>query len=261
MQEENKEITPEELAKRGLLVPTNQDLLQQQEEKGEELSLNTRINTPEMLFVLKQAIQQQGNSIRRGFIRIGRFLYLIRRDRAWEQEDCESFQQWITENWEFLRIKQRAVYYLIEIFENLVLKLGVEIKELEQIDQSDAKEICRYATPKNVYELIEMAKVAPSYREFKKSLEIMSKGKGWEEQETGECLHQEIIIQYKCLNCGFVFWQPPLETKSIVDRIGVLNQDKIKEFLKEVEIKKASSRTFKKSKKEKDNLTRGLKKD
>ena len=252
----SEEISSSELASKGILVP--KILPKPFETINEELNLNTKINTIELLFNLKQAIQQERWDIQRKFLRMARYLYLVHRDEAWRLEEAESFHQWINDNYEFIGMRERNVYNLLEIFRTLVVNLHIKLEELEKVKITEALEIIKYATPKNIYQLINIAKSSPNLKEFKLGLRALATGEKWDEINTKICHHNNLIVIYKCQDCGFHFFSLPKGSRNVVDKEGFLDPNKIDKEIKLLQNSVVKSREQDKDRKK--TLTRGLQK-
>ena len=223
------ENTNDELAQKGILaVPVQKD----------ELSVFEKINSPELVFEIKKSIREIRWKIGLNWLLIGKFLYLVKRDKAWRFDDVDNFGQWITDNHEFIGLGLRAAYYLTEIFENLIMKLKVEPEQLAEIDRSSAREICKYATERNINRLLKLAK-ENTYHELVKKLKAMAKGKDLEEIGImDECKHRGVVVVYKCPECSLGFYLLPKTAHFITDKSGIINENKAKKIAPNVRVVK-----------------------
>jgi len=246
------ENSAEELAKKGILaIPTKKD----------ELSVRVKIDSPELVFEIKKSIQEIRWKIGMNWLLIGKFLYLIKRDNAWKFDGVENFGQWIADNREFIGLGIRAAYYLTEIWENLVMKLGITPDQLADIDRSSAREICKYATPKNVNGLLELAR-GNTYTGLIQKLKAMARGENIEKVEViGKCEHRGVVVLYKCPECSLGFYQLPETSCFITDKSGIIDENKAKKIAPNVKVVKDNPENAyaREGKKEIERVTRAIK--
>jgi len=247
------EKTNEDLASKGILVAPD---------KGkDEFSVKSKVNSPELVFAIKQEIRNIRWKIGMNWLLIGKFLYLVKRDKGYKLDSTETFGQWIADNREFIGMGLRAAYYLVEIWENLVMKLGVTPDKLADVDRSSAREICKYSTPKNVQDLIQLAK-DNTHTELVRKLKAMAKGKELSRVEiVGDCKHKNIIVLYKCHECSQGFYGLPPTAKVITDKSGLVNEKEAQKIAPGVKVVKENfdNSYSQASKEEKENITKKLK--
>ena len=251
----NKEIDNNDLAQKGILVVPNK--------RKDKFSIKSKIDSSELVFAIKQEIKNIRWKIGLNWLLIAKFLYLIKRDRAYKLDSVDTFGQWVADNHEFIGMGLRSTYYLVEIWENLVMKLGISPETLADVDRSSAREICRFATKGNVNNLIQLAK-DNTHTELVRRLKAMSDGKELEMvKEIGVCQHKTISVVYKCRDCSLGFYSPTPTTEIIIDKAGLIDEEKAKKIALNVRvIKENPNNSYSQnsiSKGEKNRITKKLK--
>ncbi len=187
---------------------------------------DVKIDTWEILQVIKEKIKEIQVEINIKWFQMAKYTYIIWRDQAWKLEGCESWSEWVAQNYEYLGRGLRQIERLIRVWKTLVIDLKQPVKEVAKITSTNAYEISRYAKQSNVKDLIDMA-TSLETRALKKTLgeadmEDLSK------VQVFHCDHDEVIVLYKCKNCKEVYYRLPEKTKRIIDKSGLIDKTKTK---------------------------------
>ncbi len=226
---ENKEITKEEA-----LVLTGTVI---QPDISNKLS-DFRINSWEVLDVVKNKVQDLGKEIRVRWFEIAKLLYMVYRDEGWKFDGCSSWSEWVAENYEYLKIGLRQVERQIRIWDVLIVKLKQPIDEVAALSSTNAYEISRYAKPSNIAELISMG-VNLETRALKKTLENTDM-ENLSSSQIFHCDHEDMIILMKCPKCKEIFYHLSDKIKNITDKDNILSEEKIKKRYPECKVLKDS---------------------
>ena len=248
-----QELTANELAEKGIVI--RKDV-----QPSKELNLKTRINSPELIFALKQEIEIIRNRINMNWLLIAKYLYLVKRDRGWQYDGSSSWRNWVVDNQEFLHFGIRSCDYFVQIWERLILQLKLSFEQIGSIEKTNARELARFATAGNVDGLIKMAKRL-SHRQFLFSLQQMEKKGDIVNLKIMDCKHKKLIVLYKCPTCGSRFYTIPKEAEIITDKSQVLDIEKVKKIAPKCEVVKVDKDYHfeKKTIQQKKNVSRALK--
>lgn len=230
MSENNEELTNKELTKKDLVNQQGIVIRGTLEDK----LFSLKIDNWEVLQEVKNKIKSIRMDINIKWFQMAKYLYLIWRDKAWKLEGCDSWVEWIAENYEYLGRGVRQVERLIKVWQVLIVDLHQPIKEVSQLSSTNAHEIARYARPSNVKDLLALGKKLET-RALKKTLAEMNM-EDMSSYQIFNCDHEHLVVTYRCRKCKEVYYRPTSKTKIIVDKAGIIDTKKAREIASDVEI-------------------------
>lgn len=216
---DDKELTGREqvFEKLGVVVPRG---------NLENKIFDVKVDTWEILQFLKNKIKEIQKEINVKWFQMAKYLYIIWRDEAWKLEGCESWSEWVAQNYEYLGRGLRQVERLIRVWKVLVIDLKQPIEKVAELPSTNAYEITRYAKKSNVEDLVNMG-IGLETRALRKTLE-QANLENLSDAQIFHCDHDEVIVLYKCKKCKEVFYRIPEKTKFVVDKQGNLDPKKVK---------------------------------
>lgn len=226
MENNKKELNKVELfEKTGVVVPRG---------SIDNKIFDIKVDNWDVLQLIKNKIKDIQIDINIKWFQMAKYVYIIWRDKAWEIDGCDSWSQWVAENYEYLGRGLRQIERLIRVWKVLVVDLKQPIENVASMSSTNAYEISRYAKKSNVKDLIDMG-TGLETRALKKTLsqidlEDVSKS------QVFHCNHDDVVVLYKCKNCKEMFYRLPENAKIIVDKAGLINRDKAQKTIKGIKI-------------------------
>lgn len=186
---------------------------------------DVKIDDWEILQLVKQKIKELQMEINMKWYQMAKYIYIIWRDKAWELEGCDSWSEWVAQNYEFLGRGLRQVERLIRVWRVLVVDLKQPIEDVAQLSSTNAYEITRYAKKSNVKDLVELAQ-GNETRALKQTLKQIDPDDVSKDQ-IFHCEHENTVILVKCKECKEMFYRIPETAKILVDKGGIIDHSKV----------------------------------
>lgn len=185
---------------------------------------DVKIDSWEVLQVVKEKIRAIQVEINMKWFQMAKYVYVIWRDKAWTLDGCDSWAEWVAQNYEYLGRGLRQIERLIRVWRVLVIDLKQPIEKVASMSSTNAYEITRYAKKSNVKDLIELGSGLET-RALKQTLK-QADMENLSNTQVFYCEHKEVIVLYKCLECKEMFYRVPDKAKLIIDKAELMDKTK-----------------------------------